>query len=323
MQTFSIPAPAADDPVVKAAIEWIILLRSGECSSDERRAFEAWRRADARHDAAVARLEQRLGRFDALPASTEARASARRALLAPSSRRKALRGGAAMLLLAVGSGFVAHRVTPLQNVLADLRTATGERRRIALADGSTLWLNARSAVDVRFDDRQRRLVLQGGELVIDVARDTARPLIVQTREGTMQALGTRFLARQEEGSSVLAVLHSSVRIDTRQGRSAVFGAGQGARFDSAGIVPVEQGVAESAAWTEGFIEVHDRPLGEVVAALRPYRRGFLRVSPQAAALRVTGTFPLDDSERTLAALVETLPIAVYRRTDYWVTIEAL
>lgn len=51
----------------------------------------------------------------------------------------------------------------------------------------------------------------------------------------------------------------------------------------------------------------------------PERR-LLRVSSEAARLRVTGSFALDDSERTLAALAETLPIAVRRRTDYWVTI---
>jgi len=38
-------------------------------------------------------------------------------------------------------------------------------------------------------------------------------------------------------------------------------------------------------------------------------------------LRVTGSFPLDDSERTLAALAEALPIRISRRTDYWVSID--
>jgi transmembrane sensor len=67
--------------------------------------------------------------------------------------------------------------------------------------------------------------------------------------------------------------------------------------------------------------VHDRPLQDVVDALRPYQPGVLRISLQAARLRVTGSFPLDDSERTLAALARSLPIAVQRRTGWWVSID--
>ena len=36
---------------------------------------------------------------------------------------------------------------------------------------------------------------------------------------------------------------------------------------------------------------------------------------------MTGTFSLDDSNRTLAALAESLPVTVQRRTDYWVSID--
>jgi transmembrane sensor len=71
-----------------------------------------------------------------------------------------------------------------------------------------------------------------------------------------------------------------------------------------------------------MLEAHDLPLGEVVQALRAYRAGFIRVAPRAAALHVYGTFSLDDTDRALAALAETLPIAVnvYQR-GWLVTIE--
>ena len=54
----------------------------------------------------------------------------------------------------------------------------------------------------------------------------------------------------------------------------------------------------------------DEPLEQVVEALRPYQRGFIRIAPQVRHLRVQGVFPLDDPARTLAALAETLPIQV-------------
>lgn len=43
--------------------------------------------------------------------------------------------------------------------------------------------------------------------------------------------------------------------------------------------------ASASAWEDGFLEVHDRPLEEVIAALRAYRPGLLRVSAAAGRLR--------------------------------------
>lgn len=317
----SVLAPSAKDPIVEAAIDWIICLRSGEAGQAERDAFKHWRLQDARHEAAIRHLEEVLGTFDTLPNSSHIRSSARRALVVSPDRRKLLRNTLALLLLGSGTGLLVQRVTPLNTITSDLRTATGQRKHLRLADGSQIWLNARSAADVDFDAVTRRIHLRGGEIVVDVARDTQRPFIVQSEQGSMRALGTKFLVRQEEGRTVLAVLHSSVRIDAIGGASRTLIAGESARFDQTHIDAIETPSNDAAAWVDGFIEVHDRPLSEVIAALRPYRSGFLRMTPQAGALRVTGTFPLDDSGRTLAALAETLPITIRHRTDYWISIE--
>ena len=64
--------------------------------------------------------------------------------------------------------------------------------------------------------------------------------------------------------------------------------------------------------------MRDEPLGQLIEALRPYRAGLLRVSPQAAQLRVYGVFALDDSDRTLRSLAETLPVQVNRH-GFWLT----
>jgi len=61
---------------------------------------------------------------------------------------------------------------------------------------------------------------------------------------------------------------------------------------------------------------------DVVSALRPYRKGVIRLEPVIAQLRVSGAFPLDDTDHALTALAASLPIAVTRVTPYWVTISA-
>lgn len=314
-------APEASDPVAARAIAWAVQLREGNASAEEHAEFQDWRDADPRHEAAAARMERALGRIEGLPSGLPPRQAMRRSLQRGPTRRQALRT-IGVVLTGVGGGLLwSQGQRPLSALVSDFATGTGERRVFALQDGSRLWLNARSAVDQVFDGSTRHLHLRSGELIVEVASDTARPFIVHTAHGRVQALGTRFLVRQEDADSLVAVLHSTVRVVPRDGAPLTVRAGQSARFSRQEVIPERALPQTFAAWEDGFIEVHDRPLHEVVDALRPYHAGFLQVSPQAAGMRVTGTFPLEDVDRTLAALTRNLPIAVERRTRWWISID--
>ena len=79
---------------------------------------------------------------------------------------------------------------------AELTTGPGERRRVNLADGSVLYLNANTQVR-NTADRQVRLVK--GELYVEVSPNpahhsplTTHTFIVNTPDRDVQALGTRF-----------------------------------------------------------------------------------------------------------------------------------
>jgi len=97
--------------------------------------------------------------------------------------------------------------------------------------------------------------------------------------------------------------------------------GQSVWFDARQVDAVQNGQAHAAAWQNGELEVHDEPLQTVVDALARYRAGWLRMSPQAARLRVTGLFPLDDGDRALEALRNTLPIRMQRVSRWYVMID--
>ncbi|QLF93603.1 FecR family protein [Pseudomonas sp. ABC1] len=313
---------SARDPIARQAIDWLVLLDSGEACDADRLAFAGWRRADPRHEAAAARLEQALGLFCGLPDTQALRQGAQQALLAhPTSRRRLLRNTLGLGLIAtLGGGIVVQRHYPASYFIADHATGTGERRNVTLPDGSRLWLNARSAVDVAFGHDSRSLRLRQGELIVEVA-DDSRAFQVHCNHGSVEAPGGRFLMRLDTDATLVAVLRASVRIETALGVAAPLAEGGSARFDRHGVQLQNLLPSAASAWENGFIEVHDRPLGEVVAALRPYRTGLLRISEQAARVRVTGSFPLDDSDRTLDALAERLPITLQRLTGYWVSIE--
>ena len=71
---------------------------------------------------------------------------------------------------------------------------------------------------------------------------------------------------------------------------------------------------------DGVLVARDMRLDEFVAEFDRQRHGVLRCDPAVAALRISGVFPLDDSERALAALARTLPVQVIYRTRWWVTL---
>ncbi|MBA5827920.1 iron dicitrate transport regulator FecR, partial [Escherichia coli] len=72
--------------------------------------------------------------------------------------------------------------------------------------------------------------------------------------------------------------------------------------------------------TGGMLVASRMRLADLVAELDRYRRGTLRCAAAVADLRVSGTFPLDDSARVLDTLKATLPIDVAYLTRYWATV---
>ena len=312
------------DPASEQAIDWMVKLRAATPDAALQKRFDAWLALDQTHSQAWARLQDRLGgSFDTVLALDRRlpghAGEARQLLLQPhGSRRDALRVMAGLGLL--GGGVWLGAGTQLADtLLADLHTGRGQRQNFDLADGSRLSLNANSAVDLRFDDRQRLVILRHGELVIEVAPDPRRPLLVRTAQGEVRALGTRFLVAHEQAASRLVVLQHSVEARLFDGTLQVMKEGQSALLHARRIDLVSGDQRQRADWLSGRLNVLDEPLEHVVDALRPYSRGFVRVAPEVRGLRVQGVFPLDDPDRALRALTETLPIRVDRYSP-WLTL---
>lgn len=75
---------------------------------------------------------------------------------------------------------------------ATYQTKIGENNRIELPDRSTLVLNTNSFVTVRYSENSRIIELVRGEINIDVAHDSSRPLSVIAGGKVIQAVGTAF-----------------------------------------------------------------------------------------------------------------------------------
>lgn len=305
------------NPAAEQAVAWMVRLRSGRDDARQQALFQQWLGDDPANVHAWEQLQRGLGEhFEVV---RRAPGALRDTLLQPEvGRRDVLRAMAGLSVLGGSLWFAASSDTG-QALTADLRTGTGERRSLTLADGSRLTLNADSAVDLAFSGSRRLVRLRRGGLVVQVAADPSRPFIVRSAQGDVRALGTRFLVEQLADATRVVVLEHAVRASLPNGTELDLAEGQAALLHAQRIEPLAAGQAYRADWVQGHLSVLDEPLALVIDALRPYRPGFVRVSPQVRNLRVQGVFPLDDSERTLAALEETMPISV-KRYGAWLTL---
>lgn len=206
---------------------------------------------------------------------------------------------------------------------ADYRTGIGEQREIILADGTRLWLNTASAIDVHFNASERRIKLITGELFIDTAKDARRPFQVDTAQGQLRTLGTRFNVRQEEGETWLSVYQDVVEIRTSaNGATRIIPSGQQTRFTEDRIAAGDAADLTREAWTQGTLIADNIALREVVQELRRYRKGHIGTADDVADLKVYGNFPIRDTDRILRMLASALPICIEQPLPWWIRVEA-
>lgn len=303
--------------IVGQASHWLMLQWGGELDDEQKRQFSEWRAADPEHGRAWQRLEHLQSTLNGVPSDT-ARAVLREL---PDARRRQALKLLGVLLVAGGSGYLAHTQLPWREAMADLRSGTGERLKRTLADGSRLSLNSGSAVDILFSASERRIRLLDGELLLDSAHDPAqRPLIVETAAGEIQALGTRFSVYQQSGGSQVALFEGELELRPRHLSPARLQAGQSRWFSARQLGEVAAVDSNAIAWHDGRLIAERMPLIQFLAELSRHRPGVLRCDPAVANLALTGVFPLADTDRVLTALQQSLPVKVHRLTRYWVTV---
>ena len=172
-------------------------------------------------------------------------------------------------------------------------------------------------MDVRFDEKQRRVILQEGEILVETGHGDARPFIVETREGSMRALGTRFLVKREEEGTRLSVLQSAVAAHPESStEEQILHEGQQVLMRNNGLGPIIALNLGADAWTRGMLVVDNARLEDLVHELGRYRRGHLGVAPEVADLRITGSFPLQNTDLALSALLPTLPVQIEQHTQW-------
>lgn len=234
--------------IYEEASEWIVRHRSDTLDADAKQRFDAWLRQSPQHVCAYLEMSSVWestaelgpnGSADANELIALARADSNVFPLgatAPSSVRGTeaatvhgdseqsresdrMRNGrrknptlllsiAAALLVVIGIGGWLY----LQRGV--YATAIGEQRRIALIDGSSVELNARSKIRIHYTDRERSIDLLQGQALFRVAKDPSRPFIVESNGTRVRAVGTQFDVYKRSTGTVVTVVEGRVAVLT-------------------------------------------------------------------------------------------------------------
>jgi len=312
--------PCGQNRVRDEAAQWFVRLQTPVMSTEEREHFEAWLDEHPNHRDEIQVLQGIWSATDLLPRERL------RALCEPPAKRPARRPllryavAAGLLAMTVGLGLFSG-LGSSANYADEFATALGERRHIALPDGSVMDLNSRSRVRVQFVRQQRRVELAEGEVLFRVEHDAGRPFIVDAGNGHVTVTGTRFDVRRDADKTRVAVEQGSVKVqgrDLSQARFLSLTAGLGTQIDAQGKVatPYSINVDELTAWRNGKLVFNNAPLNEVAEEVSRYRAKPLRVGSTAVGdLRLTSVFRSDNPEALLKALPNILPVAIRTLED--------
>lgn len=325
------------DEIDNQAAWWTTVLDSGEMSDSERVRFHEWllNPANARalkvYRALVSVIQelphQKTAVLTELPPSHSWFPALGRLFAQP--LRLAVAGGCVAVLAAMGVWF--NVPTVREYVTQTYTTQIGERRKVVLPDGSVAQLNTQSRIRWVGTGKDRRVALEKGEVLFDVAHDSTRPFRVIVGNSEIRDLATEFdVYRKSNGSVVVTVLSGQVAIK----EIAVAGAqpawterllrpNQQLEYTQASLISDVHTVSAVAAvrWREGLLVTEHQPFTTVVNELNRYTsKPILMADPrlQSADIELGGTLGIQNVPDALERIQHLGPIVVTDTGDSYV-----
>ena len=300
------------------AIAWVIRLR--EADAEDWAEFTAWLESDPAHPQAYDEAALADAEAEALPPAPPPLALPEPANDEPARpARRAFLGWAVAASLALVAGFSFLAGGDGGQVY---ETAAGERREIALDDGSRILLNGETRV-VLDEDRPRFASLEKGEALFHIVHDEARPFEVAAGDALLRDLGTVFNVVREPQRLEVAVAEGEVLYEPGGEAQHLL---PGMALAKIGSQPAKVGRVEAdgiGAWRENRLVYTNAPLSRVAADLSRNLGVAVRVEEGMAERPFSGVIMLDgDRGAVLQRVSALLGLAPRRTGDGWILTRA-
>lgn len=186
---------------------------------------------------------------------------------------------AAVLALMI-LGFSIYQTLPSKNTpvkeqiaMRELNNAKGQRSKVVLPDGSTVYLGAASKLifPEQFKSNSRTVKLEG-EAFFEVSRNPNQPFIVHTGTVQTRVLGTSFKIEAFRNQAlIVAVATGKVRVDQYEGTEsqqlAILNPGQTVSYDQGKVNNSRISPEEINSWKDARLSFHQQPLKEISGIL--------------------------------------------------------
>lgn len=275
----------------------------------EQQEFEAWLAEDPAHRKELEQIEVLWGEMEPLRSH---------GLIAAELRQRAPRrrfvavvryAFATLLVAAIGWQFWVQAYPE-----RTLQTAQAELKSFTLADASMIDLDADTSLKLRETPFFTEVRIEHGSAFFSVTHKPARTFTVNAGTELVRDIGTRFGVSYYGAAVKVAVLEGEVEISntaTPAEQSQRLSAGEGYQQVGASSGERTNLVADQFSWHEGKLVFDDTPLGDVLKQVNRYRRDPITLNDTGlAAMRISGTFKLNDHNALLWALSHSLPLRV-------------
>jgi transmembrane sensor len=312
-------ARTEENALSDVAAEWVARIQGRDVTRELREELSRWMDADLSHAVAYLRAEaawERMERLKAMPASSlEPEDTVGRWRM---TRRTAFAGGLGLCAASVAAWWIF-------SVPDTYKSAIGERRVIALEDGSRVTLNTASVLRVRFTDAERSLHLVSGEALFEVAHNPQRPFVVEAANSHIRAVGTAFSVRLRSDLAEVTVTEGTVAVV--EGPQTVppsdpakqIAAGSGAVVNRSTVAKSELApdvLRQRLAWSEGAIELRGETLAQAAEEFSRYRtKRIIVADPRIASIRIGGRFPSNEADEFLRSVQAGFPVKIIEGAD--------
>lgn len=306
---------AQEERAMAEATAWLARLQRADLAERDSLDFDAWLAAAPDNRTAYRNAVALWHEFDACADDVTAQ-------LAADARTASTRSGLSRRWL-VGAGGMAAAASVAALVLPGLLAETavqtyvtgkGERKRVTLADGSTIDLNAETRLQVSISRSARQVTLGDGEAIFDVAHDQRRPFTVAASSRIVQVVGTQFDVRNRQGELTVTVARGRVQVRplsaSAPGRNFLLTPGLRLEVGATGLEQLKSvDPQETFSWRAGRLVYRGAPLSEVIADLNRQFVQQVEISDlELARMPITGVIVLDDQSAVMARLSLMLPV---------------
>ncbi len=205
-----------------------------------------------------------------------------------------------------------------------IEVPTGQRVKLSLSDGSTVWLNAgtKFTYPEKFSNADRMVSLNG-EALFDVQHDEKHPFTVQTSTYSVKVLGTKFNVYAYDESSKLetTLFNGSIIMqkDNNIQNDITLYPGQQAVFDkNTTTMAVYSGMdtTEINSWIYGYHVFNKTPFRDMIERLSHYYEKKITVKlPEILDYECTGKFRHEESLEHILNVVKISKPFRYKETN--------